>query len=328
MKQDRFVERYAGEWRALAGLLEGLEGGGGAAGADAATLPRRYRCLTQHLALARARGYSIGLVERLESLAFRGHQLLYQHREPFAAACVRYLALEFPVRLRRAGTRVAAAAAVFFGAMLVAGGIVAAEPRLVTTVLDPADVRSLESMYAGEGRLGRERGAGDDFAMFGFYVRNNIGIGFQTFAGGLAVGLGTLAFLLLNGLHIGAAAGYLTAAGYGTPFWSFVSGHSALELSAIVISGAAGLHVGWALLHPGQLPRGRALVRSARQAVRIMYGAAALFLLAALVEAYWSSQVAVSPLVKYGFGVLGWVVLAAYVGFGGRGREHLVAEDE
>jgi uncharacterized membrane protein SpoIIM required for sporulation len=198
----------------------------------------------------------------------------------------------------------------------------------VTTFLDPGAVHNLERMYDPDNqRLGRERGADTDFAMFGFYVRNNTGIGFQTFAGGLAFGLGTLAFLLFNGLHIGAAAGYLSAAGYGTPFWSFVSGHSSLELTAIVVSGAAGLQVGWSLLVPKQLPRGLALKRAAREAVRLMYGAAVLFVLAALVEACWSSHTAAAPPVKYAVGAAGWLVMLAYLGFAGRGREALVGEE-
>ena len=40
--------------------------------------------------------------------------------------------------------------------------------------------------------------------MFGYYIRNNTGIGFQTFAGGLLLGLGTLFFLVFNGFYIGA----------------------------------------------------------------------------------------------------------------------------
>ena len=43
--------------------------------------------------------------------------------------------------------------------------------------------------------------------MFGFYIRNNIGIAFRTFASGIFAGLGSVFFLALNGVFIGVAAG-------------------------------------------------------------------------------------------------------------------------
>ena len=63
-------------------------------------------------------------------------------------------------------------------------------------------------------RLGM-READTHLAMFGFYIWNNVRIGFQTFAGGLLVGLGTVWFLASNGVMIGAVAGYLTQIGFG-----------------------------------------------------------------------------------------------------------------
>ncbi|PAK99903.1 hypothetical protein B8W90_14245, partial [Staphylococcus hominis] len=70
--------------------------------------------------------------------------------------------------------------------------------------------------------------------MFGYYIMNNISIGLRTFASGLLAGLGTVLVLLFNGLTIGAAAGHLQHIGHGDPFWRFVCGHGAFELTAIV----------------------------------------------------------------------------------------------
>ena len=59
--------------------------------------------------------------------------------------------------------------------------------------------------------------------MFGFYVMNNVGIGFRSFAGGIFLGLGSALILVFNGLFIGAAAGHLThsaSAEPSGPSWS------------------------------------------------------------------------------------------------------------
>jgi len=117
---------------------------------------------------------------------------------------------------------------------------------------------------------------------------------------------------------IGAVAGYLTQVGYTETFWSFVAGHSSLELLAIVLSGAAGFKLGMAVIAPGNRSRKAALVAAARPAVRIMYGAAFMFFGAAFIEAFWS------PITEFGFttkiivGTLGWILLLAYFLFAGR----------
>ena len=112
-------------------------------------------------------------------------------------------------------------------------------------------------------RLGM-READTSLVMFGFYIWNNVRIGFQTFAGGLLAGVGSAWFLGANGVIIGAVAGYLTQVGYGETFWSFVAGHSSLELLAIVLSGAAGFRLGLAVIAPGNRSRKAALVAAAQ----------------------------------------------------------------
>jgi uncharacterized membrane protein SpoIIM required for sporulation len=156
--------------------------------------------------------------------------------------------------------------------------------------------------------------------MFGFYIWNNVQIGFQTFAGGLAYGVGSLWFLASNGVVIGAVAGYLTQIGYSRSFWSFVAGHSPFELLAIVLSGAAGLRLGLALVAPGNLSRKAALVAAAKPAVRVMYGAALMFFIAAFIEAFWSPLTDVPYATKIAAGVAGWILLLSYFAFAGRAR--------
>ncbi|MCY1350309.1 Stage II sporulation protein M [compost metagenome] len=252
----------------------------------------------------------------------RGHQQFYRHRSHLGARLIGFVLGGMPRLVRSEWRPALAASLLFFGSLIGMGVLVYLFPDLVYSVIGPEQVASMESMYDPEARrLGRfgERDSGDDWVMFGFYIMNNIGIAFQTFAGGLLLGLGSLFFLLFNGLMIGAVAGHLTRIGFGETFWSFVIGHGAFELTAIALAGAAGFRLGSALLAPGRLPRGEALRLAARPAVQLVAGAALFLLIAAFIEAYWSSMTFATPHVKYAVGAGLWLLVLGYLGLAGRG---------
>src|SRR6185295_3169477 len=90
----------------------------------------------------------------------------------------------------------------------------------------------------------------EETAMASKIFTNNIGVTFYAFAGGLVLGLGTLFVLLQNGLLLGVVAGMAIGAGNGRAFFELVTAHGVLELSCIVVSGAAGLRLGWSIIDP------------------------------------------------------------------------------
>jgi uncharacterized membrane protein SpoIIM required for sporulation len=174
-------------------------------------------------------------------------------------------------------------------------------------------------MYSPDAEsIGRTREASTDWMMFGFYIRNNISVAFQCFAGGLFAGLGTIFFLAYNGAFSGALAGYLTERGLSSTFYAFIATHSAFELTAIVIAGTAGLRIGHAILAPGNRRRRAALVDASRDTAVLLYGVTAMLVLAAAVEAFWSSAAWLDPVVKYGAAAVCWTAVLAYFFVQGR----------
>ncbi|AYC35132.1 stage II sporulation protein M [Pseudomonas cavernae] len=321
MKQSLFESRHQASWQRFSEQLDALERGK-AERAACVNFAADYRQLCQQLALARERGYSSHLVDQLQQLAMRGHQQFYRHRSPLGAQLLGFFLAGFPRLVRREWRCVLSASLLFFGSLGGMGVLVYLFPDLVYSLIGPEQVAAMEAMYDPDAsRLGRfgERDSGDDWMMFGFYIMNNIGIAFQTFASGLLFGLGSLFFLLFNGLMIGAVAGHLTEIGYTQTFWSFVIGHGAFELTAIALAGAAGLKLGWALLAPGRLPRGEALRLAAKPAVQLVGGATLFLLIAAFIEAYWSSMTFTTAGVKYAVGAGLWLLVLVYLLFAGRG---------
>jgi len=282
-------------------------------------MPARYRELCQHLALARDRQYSADLIERLSRLALGGHQVLYGARDGGVGRMRTFLRAGFPRAVRREWRFVWLAIALFMGPLIALTFAIPRYPEFAYVVLPADTIDSAREMYGADSKaLGRKRDADTDVAMFGFYIFNNVRIGFQTFASGLLFGVGALFYLLFNGLFIGAFTGYIVDAGLAAHFFSFTAGHSAFELTAICLSGAAGLKLGYALIAPGRLTRSAALRAAAADAIPIMIGAAGMLFIAAAIEAFWSPRTFLVPLAKYAIGIALWLLLTAYFLFAGR----------
>jgi uncharacterized membrane protein SpoIIM required for sporulation len=326
----QFEARYAPVWRRLEAALDTLQGVKTVKHAPArreptadgpAELASLYRRSCEHLALARSRAYPIHLTQRLETLTQRAHEAIYRRHDYGTARLKRLLLVDFPQSVRSHRRYLLAAALVFLLPMLAMTWATWRDPGFVLSVVDAVQAERFDEMYGDSARaIGRERSADTDWTMFGFYIMNNIGVAFRCFAGGLLAGVGSLFFLAYNGVQGGAVSGYLTARGHGTTFWSFVVTHSAFELTAIVIAGAAGLRLGHALLAPGRMTRLQCLQAAAREAVVLAYGVIAMLLAAAAIEAFWSSARWVAPQVKVGAGAACWLLVVLYLGWQGRPR--------
>ncbi|MCF7731506.1 MAG: stage II sporulation protein M [Akkermansiaceae bacterium] len=315
-----FEARNRERWAEYERLLEKLEKGGKVArAADASSLPRRFRELCIDLSLAEFRMYGERMSAKLNELVIRGYEILYRQRRVGLDRVVRFLAVGFPAAVRREWRLFWLCSAVFwlpfFVVMLSAGHDI----QWVQSILGADGMAGMDSMYGGrEQQIEHLRDQyGANFMMFGHYIHNNVGIDLRTFAGGLAAGVGTLFYLLFNGIYLGAAAGYVNEACDPESFWTFVSGHSSYELLGMVVSGMAGMRLGLALLNPGRLPRVRALTEAAKSALPLIYGAMLLTTLAAVVEAFWSARFLPSGL-KYGVGIAGWMLHVAYFLLAGR----------
>lgn len=317
-----FEHMYQDEWAELETLLDQVRGrktGAQHAPASGARAAALYRRACEHLALARARAYPAYMIDRLERLTASAHQLIYHRREVGFARVRDLIAREFPSAVRAHRTYVAIAAALFVVPTVVIGLLVYSKPELILSVVNSETAAEFEQMYSPAAHsIGRTRAASTDWMMFGFYIRNNIGVAFQCFAGGLFAGVGSAFFLAVNGAFGGALAGFLVDRGLSGTFFPFVATHSAFELTAIVLAGAAGLRLGHALLAPGRLTRRHALVLASREAVVLLYGVTAMLIAAAAIEAFWSSANWLAPGVKYGVASICWASVLGYLMFQGR----------
>lgn len=325
LNQRAFENQYEADWAKLEASLDSLESRKRSKkkGVDNSELPTLYAALCQQHSLAMSRGYSPALTSRLHSLITRAHHQLYKHRGHVLERMAQFFGGGFAIAVREQRRLFTVSCLLFFGTSLICGLLAAYSTDLADMFMGAKQRHALEYMYSPDRGSIRPEGMESDtnLLMFGFYIMNNIGIDFRVFASGILFCLGSIFFLVFNGIHIGAAAGHLTGIGYTERFWGFVAGHSAPELLALCISGTAGLMLGMALIKPGRQTRRLALMRAARKAVPIIIGAGVMTLLAAFIEAYWSSK-DLPLLLKVSVGVVIWIVFILYLSLAGRSSKH------
>jgi len=146
---------------------------------------------------------------------------------------------------------------------------------------------------------------------------NNIRVSFMAFALGLFGVLPGAFILATNGVALGEVAAWMIAAGDGGRFFGLILPHGLLELTSIVIAGAAGFAVGWAWIAPGDRRRADAVAQEGRRAAAVVLGLMATFLAAGTIEGFLTgSGLPASLRVTVGASV--WIAFVGYVVLRGR----------
>lgn len=314
--QDDFVAARSHHWRELDALLPAHTPLHAAGGPTISRVAALYRALSADVVACRTRRYTPDLTLYLDGLAARAHGALYGATVFRTGSLRAFLLADFP-RAVRGNARFLALAAVLLVLPWIIGQVGATiSPAFSTSVLPRATLDGMERAYA-EGFAGG-RAASDATGMAGFYVYNNVGIAFRCFATGIFFGLGSLFFLVYNGLVMGTVTGHVLAAGHGT-ILTFMCGHAPFELTAILIAGAAGLRMGHALVDTRGETRLGSLRTAAPGIVRQVLGAAVMLLIAAAIEGFWSPSSA-PDVVKWVVGGALALLVASYLAFAGRRR--------
>ncbi|TAL46912.1 MAG: stage II sporulation protein M, partial [Chitinophagaceae bacterium] len=127
---------------------------------------------------------------------------------------------------------------------------------------------------------------GNPVLMFFGLMIHNISVSLRMFAEGLLFGIFTIKDLVLNGMMIGFFEQFYFSKGLGQVSVLTIMIHGTLELSALVLSGTAGIVLGKSYLFPGTISRLASLKQGAKEGVKIMIGIMPVFIMAAFFEGF------------------------------------------
>ncbi len=246
-----------------------------------ADFARCYRAVCSDLSLSISMGFPDETIRYLHQLVADGHAMLYRSETFRIRDWGRVLCVDVPNRiLRDPCTWIAMAIfwglffGSFFGSMLL--------EDFSTQVVGEATLANMEMMYSSP--IGESSSMNSRSTMTGFYVFNNAGIGLRCFAFGIFLGVGSLVVLAFNAIFLGSIFGHMVLSPHSDNFINFVTAHGPFELTAVALSAAAGLKLGWSIIDTKGWSRGDSLRRTASQAIEIALVATILFFLAAIIE--------------------------------------------
>jgi uncharacterized membrane protein SpoIIM required for sporulation len=281
-----------------------------------------YREMAADLARARTYGGSPELLYTMERMVGFGHNLLYR---PPTRSWRRFRAFAmggFAALARRRWRPIAIASVLFYLPTLLTFAAVRREPALTTELLG-AEMLSRVEEAAEKERTGKGYVEVPEVlmpAMATHLISNNVQVTFLAFAGGILAGLGTVWILVLNGVMLGSVAGAFANAGQSLHLWTFVLPHGVIELTAICISGGAGLWMGSAPLLPGRRTRREVLGTRGREAVSLIGGCALMLVVAGTIEGFISPS-ELPREIKLALASLFALAMVAYFAFAGRNEE-------
>lgn len=288
---------------------------------DAEQLIHLYRQVSADLARLRTADADPQLNRQLNRLLSRAHGQLYRGRSRRQRwSVLHFFAVRFP-QLFRANVRYTLTS--FLICLIVytmAYRAVQHHPEIIADILGGMDSEFIGNKEAADiterFRHGQQAVTASGFSAL--ITTNNIKVALTAFALGITFCLGTVYVLIINSAMLGGLAGAFAQSGIESTLWVTILPHGALELSAILVAGAAGLRMGWPLWCPGQRTRVRALRDGATEAVLIAVGLIPAFVVAGFIEGYVTPSDHMSDTVKLTIGFAAFAAFWGHLALAGR----------
>lgn len=290
LRSDRFRLDREGDWKRLDAIVTRLESGQlrRLSDDDLLALPALYRTAASSLSIARETSLDASTLDWLEGLVQRAWLQVYGPRQGLGRWLARFLGGGLSRSVREIWPDLLVALAVMVAGTIVGWLLCASDPAWYFTLFpaegDPrvpgASIAQLrESLYGHSGQHGLS-------AFAAYLFSHNAQVAILAFALGFAFGIPSLLLLVQNTASLGAMLWLFFSAGLGPDLVGWLSVHGTTELSAILLAGAAGVHIGRGIAFPGDLPVLESAAIAGRRAATVMAGVVLMLVVAAILESF------------------------------------------
>lgn len=279
MKEVTFIRQNLDKWRSYETVAESPALSTPDEMADA------YIDVTSDLAFSQTHYPQSRITLYLNNLASAIHQNIYRNKRERWSRIITFWTQEMPLIMWDARKELRLSFVIFLISVLIG---------VLSQWLDPDFSRLVMGNRYVEMTLNNiEKGTpmavydgGSEGLMFFMITKNNIGVAFMAFVSGLLTSFGTGLILLQNGVMLGAFQTFFAQHGLLWESALAIWLHGTIEISAIIVAGAAGLAMGNGWLFPGTYSRLYSFRRGAKRGLKIVIGTVPLFCVAGFIEGF------------------------------------------
>lgn len=252
---------------------------------DPDEMAREFTELVNDLGYAKTFYPHSKVTQYLNGLASRIYLGIYKNKKEDTSRFKKFWVEELPLTVRAHHRQLLYAFLIFTSFAVLAAVSAAHDETFIRGVLGDRYVEMTEENISRGDPFNVYKDK-NSFNMFVAIAVNNIKVSFLTFVAGFLLSIGTVWLLFKNGVMLGAFQYMFFAKGLGLQSVLVIWIHGTLEISAIIIAGAAGLIVGNSILFPGTLQRMQSLKKGTRAGLKLMIGLVPVFIMAAFLEGF------------------------------------------
>ena len=305
MKEITFIRNNYDKWQHLEEMLADV------AAQSPADLADMYVDLTADLAFAQSHYPHSRITMYLNNLSSTLHNEIYKNKHEKWSRLLTFWTQEVPLTMYQERKMLLISFLVVLGSALI--GIVSqlADPEFVRVILGDGYVEmTLENIE--EGRPMDVYNGGKEVNMFLQITLNNVWVSFQVFVLGIFTSIGTCWALFQNGIMLGSFEAFFWQQGLLGESLLAVFLHGTLEISAIIVAGAAGIALGNSWLFPGTYSRLVSFQRGAKRGLKIVVGTVPIFVVAGFIEGFLTRHTEVNDWVRLVFILLSLAFVIFY----------------
>ena len=322
LKSQKFREARQGDWKALNAALDKVESKGIRQFSidEILNLPVLYRSAMSSLSMAQSISLDRNMITYLQALCARAYVFIYGPHTRFKDILSSFFLKAWPQAIRRLAAELWLAFAVTVAGVLIGWLLCAHDSSWYNVFIPPGQAQGRDLM-ASVKDLKDTLGAGPKDAALSpfavFLMTHNTQVSIMAFAVGAIFGIPTLLVLAQNGITMGAMLWLFASKGLGIEFAAWLTIHGTTEMSAIIIAGACGFHIGRRLMFPGDATRKAALSEAGKLTGTAMIGVALMLTVAGCLEGI-GRQTILDTLVRIAIGVVMLTLWWTYFTFVGR----------
>ncbi len=279
MREVSFLKKNADKWKEVEAFLASKDK------VNPDKLADLFIQLTDDLSYSRTFYPESKTTQYLNSLTAKVHQSIYKSKKERKERFLRFWKYEAPLLFYKHRMKIFAAFSIFFLSMLIGVVSSAGDSGFVRLIMGDSYVNmTLENIDKGDPLAVYKQMNGVD--MFLGITFNNIRVSFIAFMFGLLISFGTAWILMSNGIMLGAFQYFFHIHDLLFESILVIWIHGTLEISSIIIAGAAGLVLGNSILFPGTYSRLQSFRIGSKEGLKMIVSLIPIFIIAGFLESF------------------------------------------